>query len=59
MVEDGVTDIDDVLGDRLAALKSDRDRAKAALERIKVQLAPNSRSTPIRSNNSALSCASG
>ena len=41
MVEDGVTDIDDVLGDRLAALKSDRDRAKAALERIKVQSAPN------------------
>jgi site-specific DNA recombinase len=40
MVEDGVTDIDDVLGDRLAALKSDRERAKAALERIKVQLTP-------------------
>ena len=41
MVEDGVTDIDDVLGDRLAALKSVRDRAKAALERIKIQSAPN------------------
>ncbi len=40
MVEDGLTDIDEVLGDRLAALKSVRDRAKAALERIKVQLAP-------------------
>ncbi|MFO1123817.1 MAG: recombinase family protein, partial [Methylocystis sp.] len=41
MVEDGVTDLDDVLGDRLAALKSDRERAKAALERIKIQSAPN------------------
>jgi len=40
LVEDGVTDIDETLADRLAALKSDRDRAKAALERIKVQLAP-------------------
>ncbi|TLG77830.1 hypothetical protein [Methylocystis sp. B8] len=40
MVEDGVTDIDESLADRLAALKSEGDRAKAALERIKVQLAP-------------------
>jgi site-specific DNA recombinase len=40
MVEDGVTDIDETLADRLAALKSDRAHAKAALERIKVQLAP-------------------
>jgi len=40
MVEDGVTDIDETLADRLAALKSNRDRAKAALERIKVQFAP-------------------
>ncbi len=37
MVEDGVTDLDDVLGDRLASLKSDRERARAALERIKVR----------------------
>ncbi len=41
MVEDGVTDLDDVLGDRLAALKTDRERAKAALERLKIQSAPN------------------
>ncbi|MGD9542075.1 hypothetical protein [Methylocystis sp.] len=27
MVEDGVTDIDETLADRLTALKSDRDRA--------------------------------
>lgn len=40
MVEDGVTDIDETLADRLAALKSDRDRARVALERIKAQLAP-------------------
>jgi site-specific DNA recombinase len=40
LVEDGVTDIDETLADRLTALKSDRDRAKVALERIKVQLAP-------------------
>jgi site-specific DNA recombinase len=40
MVEDGVTDLDDVLGNRLAVLKSGRERAKAALERIKIQSAP-------------------
>ena len=40
MVEDGVTDIDETMAERLAALKLDRDRAKAALERIRVQLAP-------------------
>ena len=40
MVEDGVTDLDDVLGGRLAVLKSERERAKAAMERIKVQSAP-------------------
>ncbi|MGJ0427327.1 recombinase family protein [Methylocystis sp.] len=40
LVEDGLTDIDETLADRLAALKLERERAKAALERIKVQLAP-------------------
>jgi len=35
LVEDGLTDLDDVLRDRLAALKAERDRAKAALERAK------------------------
>jgi DNA invertase Pin-like site-specific DNA recombinase len=40
MVEDGVTDMDDLLRERLAALKSERERAKAALERIKAQSAP-------------------
>jgi site-specific DNA recombinase len=33
LVEDGLTDVDEVLKDRLNTLKIDRDRAKAALER--------------------------
>jgi len=35
LVEDGLTDIDEVLKDRLDTLKGERDRAKAALERAK------------------------
>ena len=35
LVEDGLTEMDDVLKDRLNSLKTDRDRAKAALERAK------------------------
>ncbi|MBX9821419.1 MAG: recombinase family protein [Afipia birgiae] len=35
LVEDGVTEIDDVLKDRLNALKAERDTTKAALERAK------------------------
>ena len=35
LVEDGLTDIDELLRDRLNTLKGDRDRAKAALERAK------------------------
>jgi site-specific DNA recombinase len=31
LVEDGLTDLDDMFRDRLAALKAQRDRAKAAL----------------------------
>jgi len=37
MVEHGVTDLDDILKDRIAVLKSNRDRAKEALARIKVR----------------------
>ena len=40
LVEDGVTDLDEVLKDRLNALKADRDRAKAALEAAKIILNP-------------------
>jgi site-specific DNA recombinase len=35
LVEDGLTDLDEVLKDRLNTLKADRDLAKAALERAK------------------------
>jgi site-specific DNA recombinase len=35
LVEDGLTDLDEVLKDRLNTLKTDRDRAKAALGRAK------------------------
>ena len=35
LVEDGLTEVDEVLKDRLNALKADRDRAKDALERAK------------------------
>ena len=40
LVEDGLTDIDDVLKDRLNTLKADRDRARAALERARSHAAP-------------------
>lgn len=46
LVEDGMTDLDDVLSDRLNALKSDRDRAKAALEMAKSHAAPGIRIDP-------------
>jgi site-specific DNA recombinase len=41
LVEDGLTDLDDVLKHRLTSLKADRDRAKAALEATKSEMAPN------------------
>ena len=37
MIEDGLTDMDDLLKDRIAVLKADRERAKAALERARPQ----------------------
>jgi DNA invertase Pin-like site-specific DNA recombinase len=46
LVEDGLTDLDEVLKDRLNTLKVDRDRAKAALERAKEHLAPQIRIDP-------------
>jgi hypothetical protein len=42
MVENDPTDLDDILKDRIAALKSSRDGAKEALARIKLQPKPNS-----------------
>ncbi|NJO54223.1 MAG: recombinase family protein [Bacteroidales bacterium] len=35
MVEEDITDLDDLLKDRIAALKATRDRARASLDRIK------------------------
>src|SRR5262249_4975730 len=46
LVENGLTDLDEVLKDRLKTLKADRDRAKAALERAKEHLAPQIRIDP-------------
>ncbi len=46
LVEDGVTDLDNVLKDRLNDLKADHDRAKAALEAAKAQIAPTIRIDP-------------
>jgi site-specific DNA recombinase len=46
LVEDGITDLDDVLMDRLNNLKAERNRAKAALEAAKYQIAPGIRIDP-------------
>ena len=46
LVEDGVTDLDDVLKDRFESLKADRDRAKAALETAKSHIVPQIRIDP-------------
>src|SRR5215471_12211016 len=46
LVEDGLTDFDEVLKDRLNTLKADRDRAKAALERAKEHSATQIRIDP-------------
>jgi site-specific DNA recombinase len=40
LIEEGITDLDDVLKDRLTNLKAERDRAKTALERAGSQVAP-------------------
>ena len=40
LVEDGVTEQDDILKDRLVALKADRDRVHAALERARAGTRP-------------------
>ena len=40
LVEEGLTELDEVLRDRLNALKADRERTIAALERAKEQSAP-------------------
>ena len=46
MVEDGVTDLDEILKDRLSNVKLDRDRARTALDRIRAQAAEPSSFNP-------------
>jgi len=40
MVEDGIAELDDILKERIASLKLDRERASTALDRIKAQAMP-------------------
>ena len=40
LIEDGVTEQDDILRDRLTALKADRDRAHSAMQRAKAGVRP-------------------
>ncbi|POR40195.1 recombinase family protein [Methylobacterium sp. V23] len=40
LIEDGLTELDDILRDRLAGLRLDRDRARTALDRIRVAQQP-------------------
>jgi site-specific DNA recombinase len=40
MVEDGMTEMDELLAERLATLKAEREKAKAALERAQFQTRP-------------------
>jgi site-specific DNA recombinase len=48
LVEEGVTDLDDVLKDRLSNLKAERDRAKAALDRAGAHAVPVIQIDPVR-----------
>jgi site-specific DNA recombinase len=56
LIEDGVTDLDDVLKDRLNNLKAERDRAKAALDRAGAHAVPIIQIDPARIRCSANSC---
>lgn len=38
LIEDGVTELDDLLRDRIASLKLERERAQAALDRVRTQV---------------------
>jgi chromosome segregation ATPase len=40
LVEEGIAELDDILTDRIASLKRDRERAQTALDRIQAQAAP-------------------
>jgi site-specific DNA recombinase len=56
LVEDGLTDLDEVLKDRLNTLKAERQKAKAALDRARECRPLTSRSIWPRSNGSAEPC---
>lgn len=57
LVEDGLTDVDEVLKDRLNSLKADRDRAKAALETAKTHMASDIHIDPALIEGLAAPCA--
>ncbi|WP_294641461.1 hypothetical protein [uncultured Aureimonas sp.] len=40
MVEDGITEMDDILRERVGSLRLDRERAQAALDRVRAQMVP-------------------
>mgnify|MGYP000736759510 FL=1 len=42
MVEEGVAELDDILRERIAALRAERERAQTALERVRPQVSANS-----------------
>ncbi|MBN8960605.1 MAG: hypothetical protein J0H71_05690 [Rhizobiales bacterium] len=46
MVEDSVAELDDILQDRIASLKLDRERAQAAPDRIQAQATPATEAPP-------------
>jgi site-specific DNA recombinase len=47
LVEDGVTQVDDLLKDRITAIKADRDRVEAALGRAKAGVRPTEQISPV------------
>ncbi len=40
MVEDGIAEMDDILRERVGSLRLDRERAQAALDRVRAQMRP-------------------
>ncbi|MEP3669313.1 MAG: recombinase family protein, partial [Roseibium sp.] len=46
MVEDGIAELDDILRDRIASLKMDRERIQTSLQRVKTHAIPASRILP-------------
>lgn len=57
LVEDDLTDLDDILRERLSSLKAERDRATAALEAAKSRHKSDIRIDPALLNTLAAPCA--